>query len=147
MVKKNRGPLIAVVAVLVLLLVYLLPGEESSSKPRDPMTGKTEFDIPVQDSTLVAEGEALYQASCSVCHGSDLRGTALGPSQLSVIYNPDHHGDGSYAVAVTAGVRAHHWSFGNMPSVDGVTEDDFDRILAFIRENQRVQGFEAYPPP
>jgi len=110
------------------------------------MTGKTEFDIPVQDPTLVAEGEVLYQSSCSVCHGSDLRGTAIGPSHLSVIYNPDHHGDGSFAAAVVTGVSAHHWNFGDMPPVVGITEADFNRIMAFIRENQRVEGFEAYPP-
>jgi len=147
LLKKYAVPLISVaVVVVILLLIALGGGGSSSSAPRDPMTGKTEFDIPVQDPTLVAEGEVLYQSSCSVCHGSDLRGTAIGPSHLSVIYNPDHHGDGSFAAAVVTGVSAHHWNFGDMPPVVGITEADFNRIMAFIRENQRVEGFEAYPP-
>lgn len=110
------------------------------------MTGRTEFDIPSQDPVLVAEGEALYRVSCAACHGSDLRGTAIGPPHLSVIYNPDHHGDGAFARAALSGVRAHHWKFGDMPPVQGIAEDDLVRIIAFIRETQRIEGFEAYPP-
>ncbi|MEE8458013.1 MAG: cytochrome c, partial [Acidimicrobiia bacterium] len=117
-----------------------------SSLPRDPMTGRSEFDIPVQDPVLVAEGEALYQVSCAACHGSDLRGTAIGPSHLSVIYNPDHHADGAFALAAISGVRSHHWNFGDMVPVPGLAQGDIDRIIAFIRETQRVEGFEAYPP-
>ena len=110
------------------------------------MTGKTEFDIPVQNPALVAEGETMYQASCAACHGSDLRGTAVGPSHLSVIYNPDHHGEGAFAVAAITGVKAHHWRFGDMPPVAGITQEDMVRIIAFIREAQRTEGFEHYPP-
>ncbi len=130
----------------VVLLVMMGDGSSSSSLPRDPMTGRTEFDIPSQDPVLVAEGEALYRVSCAACHGSDLRGTAIGPPHLSVIYNPDHHGDGAFARAALSGVRAHHWKFGDMPPVQGIAEDDLVRIIAFIRETQRIEGFEAYPP-
>jgi mono/diheme cytochrome c family protein len=110
------------------------------------MTGQSEFDLPVQDPTLVAEGETLYLASCAACHGADLRGTPVGPSHLSVIYQPGHHTDDGFRLAAFSGVRAHHWNFGDMPPVAGVTEDDMDRIIAFIREKQRTEGFEAYPP-
>ncbi len=138
---------IAVVLVGVAFVAFGGGGGASSALPRDPMTGKTEFDIPVQDPTLVAEGAEIYQARCASCHGADLRGTAVGPSHLSVIYNPDHHGDGAFAVAVVNGVRAHHWNFGDMPPVAGMSEADFVRVIAFIRERQRLDGFEAYPPP
>ena len=143
--KKFTAPLILAVVTVAAVLV-LVTGGESSSAPRDPMTGQTEFDIPVQDPILVAEGDVLYQASCAACHGSDLRGTALGPSHLSVIYNPDHHGDGAFASAVVTGVQAHHWGFGDMQPVPQITAPDFERIMAFIRENQRIEGFEAYSP-
>lgn len=145
-VKKYAVPMIVATVVAVVVVVVLSGGGESSSAPRDPMTGKTEFDIPVQDPTLVAEGDVLYQANCAACHGSDLGGTAIGPSHLSVIYNPDHHGDGAFAAAVVTGVRAHHWEFGDMPVMPQITEADFNRIIAYIRENQRTRGFEAYPP-
>jgi len=149
--KKFLVPLGIIGVVLVVVIVVFAgggskTGQASAELPRDPMTGKTEFDIPIQDPSLVAEGEVLFGANCAQCHGSDLRGTAVGPSFLSVIYNPDHHGDGAFTVAALTGVRAHHWNFGNMPVVVGLTQEDLVPIIAFIRENQRTQGFEAYPP-
>ena len=142
---KKRLVLPMIIAGVVLAVVAVVAFGGNSS-PRDPMTGEREFDIPVQDPALVAEGESLYQARCAACHGSDLRGTAVGPSQLSVVYQPGHHPDESYLHAVFNGAQAHHWNFGDMATVVGVTEIDMHRIIAFIRENQRIEGFEPYPP-
>lgn len=133
-----------VVGVVVAVVVIVLSG--GSPAPRDPMTGAAEFDIPAQDPMLVAEGEPLYRANCAACHGIDLRGTAVGPSQLSVIYQPGHHPDDAYVLAALNGVRAHHWNFGDMAPIPGLSRSDMDRIIAYIRENQRAQGFESYPP-
>jgi mono/diheme cytochrome c family protein len=102
--------------------------------------------IPVQNSDLVAAGDPLYQANCAECHGSDLRGTDKGPSHLSNVYVPGHHGDQAFVVAARVGVRAHHWDFGNMAPVEGLSDDDLTAIIAFVRENQRIEGFEPYPP-
>ena len=143
MTRKLLLPASIAGVVLAVIAVVALGG---NATPRDPMTGETEFDIPMQDPILVAEGEGLYQARCAACHGSDLRGTAVGPSQLSVVYQPGHHSDESYMSAVFNGVPAHHWDFGDMAPVVGVTEDDMVRIVAYIRENQRIEGFEPYPP-
>ena len=98
--------------------------------------------IPVQDADLVAAGDVLYQAKCAECHGSDLRGTDKGPSHLSIVYVPGHHGDQAFVVAARVGVRTHHWDFGNMAPVEGLSDDDLTAIIAFVRENQRIQGFE-----
>jgi hypothetical protein len=46
---------------------------------------------------------------------------------------------------VINGVQAHHYGFGDMPAIPAVSEDDFTRILAYIRETQRTEGFVAYP--
>ncbi len=145
--KRFVVALIVVGAAIAIVLV-VFQGDESSSSaaPVDPMTGRSEFDIPVQDPALVAEGAVLYASSCAACHGSDLRGTAVGPSHLSVIYNPYHHGDGAFAVAALSGVQAHHWNFGDMPPIPGLSQGDLERIVAFVRESQRIEGFEAYPP-
>jgi mono/diheme cytochrome c family protein len=102
--------------------------------------------IPVQNVALVATGDVLYQTNCAECHGSDLRGTDKGPSHLSIVYVPGHHGDQAFVVAARAGVRAHHWDFGNMAPVEGLSDDDLTAIIAFVRENQRIEGFEPYPP-
>jgi mono/diheme cytochrome c family protein len=106
----------------------------------------TPIGIPVQNSDLVAAGDVLYQVNCAQCHGSDLRGTDKGPSHLSIVYVPGHHGDQAFVVAARVGVRAHHWDFGNMAPVEGLSDDDLVAITAFVRENQRIEGFEPYPP-
>ena len=102
--------------------------------------------ISIQDPEMVAAGDALYQANCASCHGTDLRGTAQGPSHLSVVYEPGHHGDAAFLLAARNGVQQHHWGFGNMEPVPGLSDEDISAIVAFVRENQRTQGFEPYPP-
>jgi mono/diheme cytochrome c family protein len=92
-------------------------------------------------------GGELYAANCASCHGSDLRGTGRGPSQLSIVYEPNHHGDDSYRSAIAQGVRAHHWNFGDMPAIGGLEDDEVDAIIAFIRSEQEREGFEPYERP
>lgn len=104
-------------------------------------------EIPLQDPDLVSRGELLYAASCAECHGADLRGTDRGPSHLSVVYEPGHHSDGAFLVAVLSGSPQHHWDFGPMPPVPGLSEEDVEAIVAFVRDTQRQEGFEPYPPP
>jgi mono/diheme cytochrome c family protein len=103
-------------------------------------------DGALPDPELVTVGAGLYQANCAVCHGSDLRGTDQGPSFLSVVYEPGHHGDGAFLIAVMAGVRQHHWDFGPMPPIPGLTAQDVEAIVAFVRDQQRIHGFEPYRP-
>lgn len=108
----------------------------------------TEPDIGIepQDPEVVETGAALYAANCAVCHGSDLQGTDSGPSHLSEVYEPGHHGEGAFLFAVQYGSRAHHWPFGDMPPIEGLTPEDVGAIVAFVREQQRLEGFEPYPP-
>jgi len=103
--------------------------------------------IAPQDPVKVEEGETLFADNCAACHGQDLRGTNQGPSLLSEVYVPSHHSDGSFLLAVQNGSPAHHWNFGNMPPVEGLTPEDVEAIVAYVREQQRINGFEPYPPP
>ena len=108
-----------------------------------------DFDAPTDSeptADLIHAGEPLYQASCAQCHGTDLRGTSLGPSHLSIVYEPNHHGDAAFVLAARAGVRQHHWPFGNMPPIPGLSDDDLDAIVAYVRDQQSIHGFEPYPP-
>ncbi len=109
-------------------------------------SGDTGSTPPAQDSELVAQGEELFRANCAQCHGFDLRGTNTGPSLLSEVYEPNHHGDGAFLVAVQSGSPQHHWNFGDMPPVPGLSAEDVEAIVAFVRERQQVEGFEPYPP-
>ncbi len=100
------------------------------------------------DSTSTAtpagslDGAGLYGANCASCHGADLRGTERGPSHLSVVYEPDHHPDAAFRAAIQDGAPQHHWEFGAMPPVDGLSDDDVDAIIAFVRAEQERQGLE-----
>lgn len=87
-------------------------------------------------------GRALYGQACSACHGAALQGTNAGPTFLSRIYAPGHHADISFMFAVERGVQAHHWTFGNMPPVEGLTNEQVLAIIAFIRAQQREAGIE-----
>lgn len=89
-----------------------------------------------------ADGATIYQARCASCHGEDLRGTDKGPSQLSIVYEPGHHGDDSYRAAISNGVPQHHWGFGNMPAVEDITDDQTERVITYIRAQQQELGFE-----
>lgn len=93
-------------------------------------------------SGQAAEGEALYDANCASCHGSDLRGTASGPSHLSIVYEPNHHGDDAFRSAIANGAAQHHWTFGDMPAIDGLSTAEVDAIIAYVRDVQQREGFE-----
>lgn len=108
--------------------------------------GSSGLEVGASDPELVATGADLYAANCAQCHGAALRGTDQGPSFLSEVYEPGHHSDGAFLVAVMAGVAPHHWDFGPMPPVEGLTEPDVEAIVAFVRERQQSEGFEPYPP-
>lgn len=93
-----------------------------------------------------ADGASLYAESCASCHGADLRGTDEGPSQLSVVYEPNHHGDDSYRRAIRFGAAPHHWNFGTMPPNDELDDGEIEAIIGFVRSEQERLGFEPYPP-
>jgi len=92
------------------------------------------------------DGAALYEESCASCHGSDLRGTDRGPSHLSEVYEPGHHSDESFRSAIRNGSPAHHWTFGDMPPIEGLDDGEIDAIITFVRDRQETEGFEPYPP-
>lgn len=85
-------------------------------------------------------GERLFEENCSLCHGRHAAGSEQGPPLVHRIYEPNHHGDGAFHLAVMRGVQSHHWSFGNMPPVDGVSERDVAKIIEYVRDLQRANG-------
>ncbi len=85
-------------------------------------------------------GQRLYAKNCAACHGADLKGSDKGPAFLHPVYEPSHHGDAAFQMAVKYGVRAHHWKFGDMPPVAGVSPDDVAHITAYVRHSQRQIG-------
>ena len=99
--------------------------------------------VPETLSARAQLGQQTYEANCAACHGRNAAGQeGTAPPLVHVIYEPSHHGDESFQRAVAFGVRAHHWRFGNMPPVEGLTRRDVAKIVAYIRELQRANGIQ-----
>ena len=131
-----------VIAVISTLLTMVACGGESAPQ-RATTESRGAEQLPVTESALsgtARAGEELFNANCSVCHGVGATGTSQGPPLIDRIYHPSHHPDFSIRNAVAQGVRQHHWGFGNMAPVDGLTRRHVARIVAYIRELQRANG-------
>lgn len=88
-------------------------------------------------------GQLAFEQSCAVCHGANgAGGTGVAPPLIHPIYEPGHHPDTAFQRAAASGVRSHHWNFGDMPPVEGVTPREVALIAAYIREIQRANGIE-----
>jgi mono/diheme cytochrome c family protein len=137
----NRAIYLAVgVGAAGIAAVWALqPGSEmpAETAPGAPMV---KVAVPPMSGTA-REGEELFNANCAVCHGENAAGQeGVAPPLVHKIYEPGHHGDGSFYLAALRGVRAHHWPFGDMPPVEGVAERDMARIIAYVRTLQRENG-------
>ena len=85
-------------------------------------------------------GFSKFQQYCSACHGKWGDGTKQGPPLMHPFYVPSHHNDASFYRAALHGVKAHHWQFGDMPKISGVTEKDMNSIVPYIRWLQHERG-------
>ena len=97
--------------------------------------------LPAGLSPAAQAGQSAFDTTCAACHGSNaagIEGTA--PPLVHKIYEPSHHADYAFEMAITQGVRAHHWRFGDMPAQPGVTQTDAQNIIAYVRELQRANG-------
>lgn len=100
-----------------------------------------EVRLPDTLSTQAQIGQRGFEAMCAECHGANAAGRdGVGPPLVHKIYEPGHHADMAFVLAAQNGVRAHHWNFGNMPPVEGVTRADVMAIATYVRELQRANG-------
>ncbi|MEQ8401586.1 MAG: c-type cytochrome [Roseitalea porphyridii] len=125
-------------AFVAAIVVWRLTGQTPEGD------GAAMADVVVPNlSAQAALGKTLFDASCADCHGANAAGRdGVAPPLVHIIYEPSHHSDTSFHLAVQNGVRAHHWSFGDMPPVEGVGEADVTAIIAYIRELQRANGID-----
>ncbi len=86
-------------------------------------------------------GQQAFGAICAACHGANAGGLeGKGPPLVHRLYVPGHHGDMAIRMAVRRGVQSHHWRFGNMPPIEGLTDADLADIIEFIRAVQQANG-------
>ncbi|WP_051062768.1 c-type cytochrome [Ilumatobacter nonamiensis] len=125
---RRHGTIAAAATVLVAVFAASCGGGSGGDTATDPASS--------------GAGAELYQANCASCHGADLGGTDKGPSHLSIVYEPNHHGDDAFRSAIANGAQQHHWTFGDMAPIPGLSDDEVDEIIAFIRAEQERQGFD-----
>lgn len=116
----------------------ITPANLSGLAVGDPIV---EVLVPTELSPIAQIGERVFNVACVECHGVNAAGqNGIAPPLVHVTYEPGHHGDGAFLSAARNGVTAHHWRFGNMPAIEGLTEGDVKMIVAYIRELQRANG-------
>ncbi|MCY4488603.1 MAG: cytochrome c [Deltaproteobacteria bacterium] len=91
-------------------------------------------------STVGMPGQAIFNQKCAVCHGAQATGSPQGPPLIHPYYEPGHHSDMAFVLAVRRGVRAHHWRYGNMPPVPGLSDADVRAVIDYVRALQRAKG-------
>lgn len=124
-------------SLLAVLLAVLLAACDGSGKGA---VQKNDFLPPMGFRGDAAQGQGLFVKNCGICHGRSAQGSQKGPPLIHRIYEPGHHGDFAFYSAAAKGARAHHWQFGDMPPVQGVTPEQVGHIIAFIRREQRAAG-------
>jgi len=124
----------------VMILNIFLLGGCAKGNSEEALTEEKEVVSASEAPPHLKKGEELFQARCAVCHGEKAKGTDRGPTFISRIYEPNHHGDASFHLAVRNGVRAHHWQFGNMPKIPGLSQEEVNQIIGYVRWLQKQAG-------
>ena len=134
----NRAISIAAIAGLVLVGGYFFFQTPASNQS----SGGALAEVKVPNLTGAAlVGEKTFNANCGSCHGKNAAGKdGIAPPLVNKIYEPSHHGDMAFVLAAKQGVRQHHWSFGNMPPVPDVSDQQISDIIAYVRTLQRANG-------
>ncbi|MEG3618715.1 cytochrome c [Magnetovibrio sp. PR-2] len=96
--------------------------------------------VPTKLSVKAERGAKVFADNCAACHGDSASGSDKGPPLIHNIYNPGHHGDESFFLAMQQGVRQHHWPYGNMPPQKQVNATMAGNIITYIRELQAANG-------
>ena len=136
MSNRHRFPSGQIVALVTVLIVLVAMAENASASTH----GKAKQIVVPQLSGDVLAGEGVYTRHCQSCHGVNTSGIEKGPSFLHRVYHPGHHNDASIYVAVRKGSRQHHWRFGSMKPVEGISDAEIAQVIAYIRTMQKANG-------
>ncbi|MBB3710756.1 mono/diheme cytochrome c family protein [Limimaricola variabilis] len=99
--------------------------------------------LPAALGDQVQMGKRAFDSVCADCHGANAAGkNGVAPPLVHKTYEPSHHGDYAFLAAVQNGVRSHHWDFGDMPPIEGLTEADVANVVAYVRALQRENGID-----
>ena len=140
-------------SIIAIAAILVAGGVGCAMWPASPQSADSEAAISLEGGVLADVllpealsqnaqiGQIAFDAKCAACHGANAAGQdGVAPPLVHIIYEPSHHGDEAFQRAAAMGVRGHHWPFGDMPAVEGVTRGDVTMIIAYIRELQRANG-------
>ena len=136
---------VGVIAMAIIFSHSMLPlGDQDPQKVSAVTVPYGALEIVLLPNILSQKaqiGKQAFEVNCASCLGknaADLDGVAQ--PIVHAIYESGHHGNESFQRAAAVDVRAHHWPFGYMPAVGGVTRGDIKMFTAYIRELQRANG-------
>ena len=136
-----RTVLLAAIAAIATGGAWWLWGQSDNASRAEEGEALAIVTMPASLSPEAKAGQQVFAASCASCHGTDAEGRAgIAPPLVHKIYEPSHHGDVAFVLAARNGVRAHHWPFGNMAPVPGLTDPELAGIIRFVREVQVANG-------
>jgi mono/diheme cytochrome c family protein len=116
----------------------MTPPDTSGIAEGDPLA---QVKLPAELTTEAKIGKRAFDVKCASCHGANAAGqNGVAPPLVHKTYEPNHHSDMAFVLAAKNGVRAHHWKFGNMPPVQGLTDGDVRLIARYVRELQKANG-------
>ena len=96
--------------------------------------------VPERVPFQYGKGKQQFEANCAECHGQWGGGTDQGPPLMHRYYEPSHHSDRAFVIAITRGTRQHHWNFGDMQAVPAVAEADIPAVIRYVRWLQSQNG-------
>ncbi len=137
-------PLKRMAALIGVLLLVAIAVTWSNYRPAGKADGAPMVSVlvPALAATELA-GSAVYAENCAQCHGDNAAGrNGIAPPLAHRIYEPNHHGDAAFQLAVKNGVRGHHWRFGDMPAIEDVSVEQVESVVAYVRALQRANGIQ-----
>lgn len=131
----------AVVGAAVLWRMAPQPTADTTAAGAGPGAAIVVVTPPAELSPEARIGKTAFDAKCAECHGPDAAGReGTAPPLIHKYYEPNHHSDEAFMRAARFGVKAHHWPFGDMAPVEGLTDADLRAITRYVREVQKANG-------
>ena len=137
----KKGLPIVVIAAIAGFAYWSFFGQDEPMAEAPAGNGAlVQITVPMLMGNAVV-GEQIYNAKCAACHGENAAGRqGSGPPLVHKIYEPSHHGDMAFMLAPRRGVQSHHWPFGNMPPIEGLTDGDIKQVITYVRTLRQANG-------
>lgn len=126
--------------VIIAVVWWLNTSDSTNQAVNTPVAPLSQSIVIPQLSPLAQLGETAFNENCAACHGKNATGSDQGPPLIHKFYSSKRHADFAFVIAAKSGVRAHHWRFGSMPPIEGITDEEIAAIVKYVREIQTANG-------